>query len=389
MAQGRRTIPFSKPTGFVQAPAGPSVEDARKAMLESAEAAKTYRLGEKVPQFIEEERAKAERIAGRGQGGNTPVKQEPVIEDVLETPPAPKTAAADRAPAVGTVEPIPDQPVIADSAIPEPVRVEAQPQPKEEDERERIETNEYIAEIYRDGRDWVGEITYKNGAGEERFTAPTIRELNRKLLEGKANATLKVRAEVRRRKFGYQLDTWDYFFDKLKQAHGITVDQFNALPEQSRELIKDTVQAVESEAFLADFPEFHRTPKNWVSLADWLNNEKAPVTQKNLGKAYYDLSENDLLEKPIVAKKVPQATIPAAVISAPVVSKTAEDSVVVAAASAAPQAPPVRKRGSSGIIPGQSSAVTSATVTEEDKPREPSREELRTMDIKEDRKSVV
>ena len=58
MAIGKHTIPDTKPTGFLKAPAG-TVEDARKAMIEAAEVAKTTRTGERVPSFIEQERKKS------------------------------------------------------------------------------------------------------------------------------------------------------------------------------------------------------------------------------------------------------------------------------------------------------------------------------------------
>lgn len=401
MAQGKRTIPLSKATGWVKDPTSGSVtempdgtvarqltvDEARAQMLEAAEVAKTTRLGERVPSFIEQERKRA----GRGTGGNTPVIQtQDFVEEALVAA-APVTAAAQRAPAVGSVEVA--QPARVAAAPVAPV-VAALPAVVEEEVRDRIETKDFVGEIYRDGAEWVAEITYKNGAGDERFSASSIRELNKKLLEGKGHATLKVRAEVRRRKLGNQLDTFESaLIPVINSVHNLSTEQFFALPSSVQDSIVASIQVPEIQAFMQEYPEFYNVDSNWVEINQWLVKTNSPATRRNVALAFQDLTEDSILTVRPTVKVVPQATAPVVTAPVAVVPAATVDSVVESSAPAAAPVAAPRKRGSSGLVPGQSSAapatVAAAASEEGAESQELSREQLRNLDLKAHRRLAI
>ena len=407
---------------------GQTVEEARAAMISGREAATTTGGGTKVPAFIKE-------AATRGQGGNTPTDRpetsqeaflasaknkianlrvppgrrinlvamqehgmltqdevDALMADANGTVPAPVAAKAESK-VEDFLEPeevtpaVAEPPVVpAEPAVP-PARVAA-----EEGQVRKVETQDFVGSIFRDGKDWVAEIVYKNGAGTERFTANSKDELMTKLLEGKGHGTVKVREVVKERKrqllYGEENDNWDYFFGKVKESHGLTIEQYLALPEASRQLIQDNIQAVDIIAFQQNWPEYYYSTKNFQLVGKYLNNKKPepwPLTYRNLEIAYRDLTADEELEKrpaPAVAKidVAPQATP----VSAQSVAPSAEDSAVAAAAPAVTVAPVVRKRGTTGLVPGSSSASNEAPKQPEDgtQQRELSEKELRTMPIK-------
>ena len=125
-----------------------------------------------------------------------------------------------------------------------------------------------------------------------------------------------------------------------------------------------------------------------------------PFTAHNLQIAYEDLLAQGVLDirpneivaeeiEPEVVQSASTTSVTAPVVTAPVVHSTVEP----AAETTAPApATPVRKRGSTGLIPGSSSAVPSAPVVTEEtgnKQRELSEKELRTMDIKDLRRTAI
>ena len=405
---------------------GPSVEEARAAMLTAKEPASTLRGGVRVPKFVEE---------GRGQGGNVPVhaavqkhaellmsarqklanlripqgtrldlnkmrengmitqeeidallrdkkqeapKEEPsvVVTDIVEDAPEPEAIIPERVPAEPVVVP-PPAPQVEDA----------------DGDKTVIEDNKHFTVYWgREGRDWVAELVYKNGAGTERFIAPSVKELSKKLAVGKANASVKVRKMKEQAALGDSPDTWDFFFHIMKEEHGITEEQFSALPEASRDAIQDTIQTQQAIAFREESPEYYNTARNWQSLQKYLGSRKWPLTYRNLVLAYQALSDDDLLEvRP--ASNAPQATPAAALqVSAPTSTAAPADSgaAVVSPAPAVqpapaeiPSVPVVRKRAVTGLVPGSSSAAPSAPVrTEaETKSPEPSVDELKTMSM--------
>lgn len=376
------------------------VEKAKQDMIAAREEATTTGLGTKVPKFIEETakrqgvvvpvsaesiqtlaasaRAKLSR-AGAQPGARVDlnkardlgiITQEevdallgkpmtvvvPVEEDVVEEEPVPVVES--------TPAPVP---------VPERVPVATAPVVSEPtDRRTRLEDKQCSVEIYKDGREWIAELVYKNGSGTEKFYASSKDELMAKLAIGKANATIKVRDTVRRMRLGDKPDGWDFFFKQVEESHGLTIEQYNALPDASKALIQDTVQAQQILAFTNAHPDYYATEKNFKSIADYLNNKEVPLTLHNLELAYSDLIEDDLLElRPKPAEPAPAPVAPPAPSSVPTVVPVVEDSTAVvpvapvapATPAPAPNATPVRKKVSTGLVPGSSSAAPSGTVT--------------------------
>lgn len=408
---------------------GPSVEEAKAAMLAAKEAAVTTRMGAKVPQFIEEE-------SGRGRGGNVPVRNTAVIQHAELLASARKKIAALKIPQGKRVNldkmrdagmitqpeidallldkegkaPNPDEElseevlsqILEEEPTPtEPTRVPVTPPISEVpietppvelaqaplDSRKTVETKKFTGQIFKDGKEWVAELVYKNGSGTERFTASNKDDLMLKVLEGKGYGTVKVRETVQRYKVGDTPDDWDYFFKQMKESHGLTVEQFNALPEASRDSIQDTIQTAEAITFQENYPEYYNSAHNWQLIMKFLGSRKWPLTVHNLELAYRELGDEDLLEsRPKTApppEPQPQVSAPANA-PVPVDSGTAVPSpapAAPAASAAEPTAPAVRKRVSTGLIPGSSSAAPENPApkkTEDgDKPQELSETELR------------
>ena len=421
-------------------PSGPSVDEARAAMLAAKEPAKTFRGGTRVPTFIQE---------NRGEGGSTSVTTEsPVTVHAPQNEiPEPsrnvevtdtrvlralrynaqqklRQAGHRNGESVSLVEAIQAGTITKEEAealvghaiegtdlvptqeTPEPEAATTPAEPPAlsiervpaEPETDVIEEADFTAKIFRDGKLWILEIQYKNGAGTERFSAPNKNELLRALARGKGHATLKIRQvsedykkRVREATLG-EPDTWDFYFNLLHEAHGLTVEDYNALPEKSREVITDDLQSVEAMKFLKSYPEYYGTEENFKTMGDFLNQKKWPLTAHNLEIAYARLSALGLLEeKPIERVDAPAAAPVASVapeVSAQPVAPPVEDSTVAPTPAASPLAPapapaaaPVRKRAVSGLIPGSSSASSGSAERSEDrnKPRELSEKELRTM----------
>jgi hypothetical protein len=432
------------PVSFIKGPAGPSVEEARQAMLAAKEAVTTHGGGTKVPSFIHEaapanqpivpepvktdaeiaaERHAQETVPSRGTGGNTSgparvgrweasdllasarqklmdagvtrgmrvnlnrmcelgwitrAEVDALVADANGQPiPVPELV----------IEPVTEEvPVSAPASAPveavEPARVPVDPT---DGQRRTIENKKFTGQIYREGKEWIAEIVYKNGAGTERFAANSKDELMLKLVEGKGNGTLRVREAVRREKLGSDHDTWDFFYDQMKESHGLTVEQYNALPVESRNAIQDVIQAAQIQEFVANTPEYYGTTHNFQEIVKFLNKQKPnpwPMTVHNLQLAFEDLLEAELLDtKPAVQVAAP-APVAVAPVLAPTVTPDAEDSAPIATPAPAVVVPvtPVRKRGTTGIMPGSSSATPSLGTTEDGtRPRELSVAELKKL----------
>lgn len=398
MATGKKTIPQGRnlPPGWLKNPtqlAPTSVEEARQDMLDAKETFVSKSGRQITPSFKDVEggyeaqrkasdaaaaaealaRHEAEVTPSRGQGGNTPVKQEEPIVSHVAVP------VAERKPADLREGPV----VVTRQYVPiDPEEVGEQ--------RERVETADFVGEIYRDGNEWVAELIYKNGAGNERFTAPNLKQLTKKMLEGKGHATMKVRAEVRRRKLGTQLDTFENtLIPAIQQLHNLTPEQFYALPQSVQTSIVASIQVPEVNAFMQEYPEFYNVQSNWDEINRWLLKENAPATRRNVGMAFTDLAEDGILAMKPSVQPVPQP--PISIGAAAEVPVTAAVPVVVDSTPAATAAP--RKRGQSGIIPGQSSAapvtVPAAVPEEGNEPRQLSRKELLQLDPKEHRRLAI
>lgn len=407
-------------------PGGPSVEEARAAMLSAKEPVTTRGGGTKVPKFVQEpnsvippavqshasllasahEKINNLRVpAGsrinlnkmREAGLITQPEIDALMAEASGKTPAPAAPVEEEpAPAVDVnslIEPavnaeptvVTETPRVAATPV-VPVVPERIPNEQPSDRRIRQEDKFFVVEIYRNGKEWAAELTYKNGAGTELFTANSKDELMLKLAVGKANASLKVRKLVRNEKLGNKFDTWEFFFEQVKESHDLTVEQYNALPDASRALVQDTIQAQQILAFQDAHPEYYATANNFKVIADWLNNKEIPLTLHNLELAYNDLLDDELLELRPQPAASAAPTVPAVPV-APVV----EDSAPVVAVPAPPvptvvaPAPSVttpRKRGSTGLIPGSSSASPAEVVTEDSiTPKEPSVSELKNMNM--------
>lgn len=250
------------------------------------------------------------------------------------------------------------------------------PQPEEKDETERVETKDFVAEISRDGGQWIGKITYKNGSGEEKFVAPSKAALTMNMLVGKANATQKIRRMVREQKLGIEVD-------KTYKFEGITQADYDAMPEAAKQQLIDAAAATASIAFRQENPDYYNTNENWKRIKQFLDGRELPYTFTNLQYAYNSLIEDDLLEVRPKATVAP-ATAPASGDSTPVAGTTPAPASVSTPPASAP-AVQVRKRVSFGIQPGQvSSGDTELTQPEDgNKSKEPSQAELRNMPLNE------
>ena len=319
---------------------GISVEEARKKMLEAGQA----------PKGIQSETRKNEAVGViRGVGGSTPVVQEPAVTE----------------PVVAATEPV----VIAPAPVIE--------SPAQED---KVENAKFSARIFQEDGEWVAEIVYKNGAGTERFTAASKQALNLKLLEGKGNATLRVRESIRREKYGTELDKVYTLPDYMTQ------EAFDAMPALAQQGMIDTIATQAAFDLHQAHPEFYINEENSLKIQKFLNKRELPYTVRNMEYAYYELEESEELD----SRPTPQLVAPSVIAPAPRV----EDSAPAAAPAtapvstvAAPAAPAVvtRKRGTTGLRPGDSSAAnTELDQTEEgQKPSEPSEAELRKLPLSE------
>lgn len=294
-----------------------------------------------------------------------------------------KLSIADRLSAEVTYSPV-------GSSSVETISVETEPQKKEEvqprgeggsvanePETERTENSKFILEIFRDSGEWVGRITYKNGAGTEEFRADTRRSLDMKLLEGKAHATLKVREVLRR-------DTFHDDLDKVYDIPGYSQEAFDALTPEAQGLVIDSLSAKAALEFLNDTPQFYGTDTNRGMILSFLHKRNLPVTVKNLSYAFEELADDlEQRPQPKVSVEVKKSAEPSA--SAVVADSTPIPVVTAPASAAVPTPAPtpvVRTRGSFGLKPGYTSSAPELEEPEEgNKPTEPSEIELRNMPL--------
>ena len=263
--------------------------------------------------------------------------------------------------------------------VPEILEVVEQPTVVVEEEKEEpvevLENNKFRIEIRQEDGEWTAEITYKTGGGVERFTAPSRKALNMKLAEGKAHGTLRVREAIRREKYGVELDQTYTLPDYL------TKEAFDALPEPAQQAIVESVAVQETLMFHKLHPEFYITEENSIRMQKFLKNKGLPFTATNFTYAYEELAEADELEtRPI--QKIESVSVPK--------PPTQAGDSAAAAKDITPPAPvvTVRKRGTTGLMPAQSSVVTAeleTTVTPEAAPKssEPSEAELRSIPLTE------
>jgi len=339
---------------------GLSVEEARKAMLDAGEAPSgLVRPGSVAP--VPAVAAAAAETSPPDAVAVTVVRD--ATADALEPEFAEEAATTEvEKPAVAA-------PVLAPvPAVAEPPKVE------------RVETGQFTGEIRQEKGKWVAEIVYKSGSGTERFIADSKNELMLALLAGKGHATLRVKEAVRREKLGGP---------KLDQAYplpeDITTDDFAAMPEKQQDAMLYTIASQQTLLFRDAHPEFYPTPKNAETISQYLGAHRLPITLRNLEHAFEDLTDTNELETR------PEPTAPvASSLPVPVAAPVAENTApavaapvpvpTVAAATATP-AVTVRKRGTTGLQPGQSSSPSDLGA--ERKSRDLSEAELRKLPLSE------
>lgn len=282
------------------------------------------------------------------------------------------------APVEDDVEEIPvavaSTPVVSE----EPITIESE----EETPVEVTENNKFRCEIRQEDGEWIAEIAYKTGGGVERFTAPSRKALNMKLLEGKAHGTLRVREAIRREKYGVELDQFYTLPDYMTQ------EAFDALPEPAQQGIVDAIAMQEAMTLHKVHPEFYITEENSKKMQQFLNHKKLPFTLTNLTYAYEELAEADELETRPIPKAIPSVSRPQTSAGDSAAAAIAVQAVPTASALLPAHAGQVRKRVSTGLQPAQSSAITTeleTTVAEEavKTKSEPSEAELRSMPLSE------
>lgn len=333
---------------------GLSVEEARKRMIEAGQAPKGIA---------------GETLKNRAAGAVASKPAEPApAEPVEPAAPAPEPVAATPAPApVVEVKPAPAERGQGGS----------QPNVDAGDTRaEHLENDRFSVDIRQERGEWAAVITFKNGAGTEKFTARTKNELLMKLAEGKGNATLRVRAAVRREKLGNTQYDQTYVL-----PDGVSVEDFNALGENAKRVFIQNLEVAAGNLFIHQHPEYYPTEQNADTLWAFLANKQLPITYRNMCLAYDDLTEDGLLEtRPQEAKPEPVSVTPAPA-PAPKVEDSTPAAVPAPAAPAAAPAPApavvVRTRGSSGLQPAQSSVTNTGLEEQPATPKEPSAAELR------------
>lgn len=323
---------------------GPSVEEARAAMIAAKEPVATSSVirkhGDvKVPKFIAQDTSLT-RAQQSAEAYVVPASQ-------------PQPQQPQRQPAQ-EVKPV--QQVEAEKGIIPPAAPVSQ---NTNQKIQKIETDDFTAEVSHDGSQWVAHLVYKNGGGQERWTAKTQMELNLKLLTGKGHATMKVRETNERLKTAAVPDTWNVLYDLIRNTHGISTAEFNALSNQSRLAMQETVEAAQAIEFMKIAPEYYPSAKNEDALLGFIHKSNWPVTIKNLVIAFRELTTERKLETG-PSNSAP-ATTPSPV-PTPAPTPVVKTEIPVVPETAPPVAPRptsvpvVRKRIATGIVPGSSSA---------------------------------
>lgn len=414
---------------------GPSVEEARQAMLSAREPATTIRTGTKIPRFVEEEAAKR-NIQAPPQAANENARLILEAKNILSKYPLPAgkrynlNAMRDKGlitqqhidallsegksvpeSTEELINSITEPEIVETPELVQPTRVpaavvvaaavepELKPVLEPEPTKTVLEDNKkFILSYGKEGKEWVMEMVFKNGAGTERWVANTREELLKQMGTAKANASYKIheqQKDIGDLVVGDVPDGWDWFIEELKTSHGLTTEQFNALPQASKDTIRENIEFVEARKFVNSFPDFYACPKNDQLMTQYLASRGLSQSFRNLSIAYKTLRRQEILEqRPEAATPITQlqpAPAPVAVVQQVPVPESANSHPTVVADPVVPvptvptpvaPAPIVRKRVSTGIVPGSSSAAPVAVAEKPEEgtePREFSEKELRTM----------
>jgi hypothetical protein len=316
MAQPIAAPPKSKATGWLRNPGGPTPEEAKAEMVAASEPVSLTR-GTFVPKHLNTTSLPA----------TPPVTPTRVAAQPAAQPAQPARQPASQPAAQSTQDPASQSPI---------------------SHREVLDELDFVIETYKDNRDnkWHGVIRYKPDAsgktpGSEQYVANSQSELTLKIIKGKAHSTLKIRSLTQSHKMGGRPDLREAHDLEMLKLNNLTIPEFNALPEKSKALLRETAYSNEVLKFKDQFPQYELSSdtgiKNLQAVVNYINKQGWPITVRNLEIGWNDLES---------ANKLEIAEVPALQSVAPI-------------APSMPSAPaqPVRKRGNftTGIVPGQSS----------------------------------
>jgi hypothetical protein len=360
----------------------PTVEQAKAAMLAAGEAPGSVRMkaaNDARRQAFREAQLSGHSIAEAREIAAQAAEDAANANTVALAPPNPAARVEPVEPAIVNAAKVVTVRTAADqrAGITQPVSL-----PVAQDQKaERLETTRFTAEIKQSGGQWVCELIYKNGAGTERFVAPTKSMLMLKLAEGKGNATVKIRQDNRAARLGMIEYDHNYSFPDLTQK------EFDDMPEAAKKQLIDATAAKAVIMFKEEHPEFYPSAFNSDKMTSFLDSKKATVTFGNLEKALESLTLSEELEaRPDNELPTVLDDSAATVDSLPAAATAPAVSTVATVAASEPQ---VRKRGTLGLMPGVSSGggdTTLDTTEEGVEQREPSRAELMSLSLEEHRK---
>jgi hypothetical protein len=156
------------------------------------------------------------------------------------------------------------------------------------------------------------------------------------------------------------------------------------MPDVVKDELIDAAAAKATIQFKEDYPEFLPTALNSQKVLDFLDARRAVITYGNLVKAFDALSATEQLETRTEENEIP-TVLEDSIVVGDSTSVAASEPVVSTAAPVSASEPQVRKRGTTGIMPGFSSG--SGNTDELDTPeegteqREPSRAELMKLSL--------
>jgi hypothetical protein len=155
----------------------------------------------------------------------------------------------------------------------------------------QVETDQFVATITEVDGMWTATIAYKNGAGIERWSAPTYEALTLELLKGKGNASLRVKEAVRvARLGGPKLDK------QYQLPENISPEKFNRYPDEVKTQVVEAIALKNASLFRDLHPEFMATDRNGLALNAFLQENNFPMTVRNLEYAFECLLEENKLD---------------------------------------------------------------------------------------------
>jgi hypothetical protein len=159
-----------------------------------------------------------------------------------------------------------------------------------------------------------------------------------------------------------KVDTWgEFYYGQVQKMYGLTREDYDKLPQPTRDLWQDTIQAQAILEFRSIYPDYLNTDANFQKIAAELNRRRIPISVRNLSVVYQDLLARQQLDlKPAAA--VPAGPAPASEVettTAPVRTPDVSPVRTVSAPNTGLNTGPnlVRRRGVSSLVPGASTAL--------------------------------